>query len=72
MTKLIDRRLQAVYNQIDCKKVVDVGCDHGKLVAQLFLDKKIDKAILTDISVQSLDKAKKLMSQYEFNNKCEL
>lgn len=71
MTKLIDRRLQAVYNQIDCKKVVDVGCDHGKLVAQLFLDKKINKAILTDISVQSLDKAKKLMSQYEFNNKCE-
>ena len=48
MTNLLDNRLRQIYDLVD-KDVVDVGTDHGKLVAQLLLDKKITRAVCTDI-----------------------
>lgn len=43
------------------KKVADVGCDHGKVLAKLFLDNKIDFAYACDISAKSVKKAEDLL-----------
>ena len=61
-----DCRLRKIYEMVDCPVVADIGTDHGKLVGQLFLDGKIEKAYLTDISEQSLEKAKLLISKLDF------
>lgn len=46
-----------------CKTVADVGCDHGKVVAQLFLDGKVSYAYLSDISAKSVAKADNLLKE---------
>lgn len=58
-----DSRLNKIYEMVDCPVVADIGTDHGKLVGQLFVDDKIEKAYLTDISEKSLSKAKSLMQK---------
>ncbi len=70
MTNLLDNRLKCIYDMVD-KNIVDVGTDHGKLVAQLLLDKKISKAICTDISQSSLQKAKTLIKEQNLQDSCE-
>lgn len=40
------------------KKVADIGCDHGKLSIYLIKNNLADVVYATDISVQSLEKAK--------------
>ena len=56
-----DSRLNKIYEMVDCPIIADIGTDHGKLVGQLFIDGKIEKAYLTDKSAKSLEKAKTLM-----------
>ncbi len=70
MTNLLDNRLRQIYDLVD-KDVVDVGTDHGKLVAQLLLDKKITRAVCTDISQASLSKAQKLLKEHNLQDKCQ-
>ena len=49
--------------------LIDVGCDHG-YIAKILLDENIvDKVIESDISVQSLDKAKLLLSAEKYEAK---
>lgn len=56
----LDPRLSAILQQLDVgDRVVDVGCDHGK-IAVLAVNRTGNKVIATDISVPSLDKAKRL------------
>lgn len=51
--------------------LVDVGCDHG-YIAKILLDKGIvNKVIENDISEQSLDKAKLLLSSDKYKGKVE-
>ena len=45
------------------KSVADVGCDHGKVLAKLFLDNKIDYAYACDISAKSVKKAEDLLNE---------
>ncbi len=61
-------RLKAVYNEIDGKTLVDVGCDHGKISVQALIDKKVNRVIATDISQKSLNKAIELSKKYNIEN----
>ena len=69
----IGKRLTVVASMIDARNIADIGCDHGKLGAYLFITGKVDKIINLDISKDSLDKAKKLMANYkECNTICRV
>lgn len=63
-TKLeyLSPRLQLVSRFVDKKRVADIGCDHGKLVEDLFRNNKIDYAFISDISEPSVTKAVKLLT----------
>ncbi len=56
----LDKRLTAVFEEIDAHRVVDVGCDHGKLGVALLKSGRIKKCVFLDISAESLEKARKL------------
>ena len=55
-------RLQNIAKLVDERRVADIGCDHGKLVANLFEKSLIDYAFVTDISMPSVQKAVKILS----------
>ena len=56
--KLSDR-LQLIADEIKVgETMADIGCDHGFLPIYLMSEKKCPKAIMTDISEGSLQKAK--------------
>ncbi len=50
------------------KTVADIGCDHGKLSVYLIKNHMADVVYATDISAQSLEKAKKLIENENVNN----
>lgn len=53
-----------------CKTFADVACDHGYL-AQYMLDNDLcERAIISDISDKSLDKARTLLKRYIQNGRC--
>lgn len=54
-------RLQNIADQVDARRVADIGCDHGKLVAYLFENHIIDWAYVSDISMPSVQKAVKVL-----------
>ena len=57
----LSKRLQKICELITYPRIADIGCDHGKVVAKCFLDKKINYAIVSDISKPSAMKAKELL-----------
>lgn len=57
----LTKRMKKFADLISKKKIADIGCDHGKITAELFLKNKIDFAIVSDISRPSAEKAKKLL-----------
>ena len=61
MSKL-SKRLQIIANIVTGKIVCDVGCDHGKLSNYLLESNIVDKVIVSDISLPSLQKAIDLLS----------
>ncbi|HKL74150.1 MAG TPA: class I SAM-dependent methyltransferase [Clostridia bacterium] len=68
----LDIRLQAIFNEInDVKTIVDVGCDHGKLIVQAILLGKAEKGIAIDISPYSLKKAQILAKEYNVDEKID-
>lgn len=50
--------------------VIDVGCDHGKLAARLLQDNPSMTASATDISPDSLEKARVLIESLGFSDRC--
>lgn len=73
MMKLnLDSRLQAIYDEImPCDCVVDVGTDHGKIPIKAVLDGKCNRAIATDISAPSLNKARLAAIKYDVTSKVD-
>ena len=65
------KRLRAIADLLDNQKrvVADIGADHGFLTAMLIKEGKADQIIATDISEQSLSKAKRLVKELGFANK---
>ena len=61
----LSKRLKAIASLIDSESIADIGCDHGKLGAYLYVNNKIKKVINMDISPASLEKAAELMKQYK-------
>lgn len=59
------KRLQTVFSHLaPCKKLADVGCDHG-YIAKAALDAGIaESVVVSDISAPSLQKAKTLLASY--------
>lgn len=60
-------RLIRIKRFVSGRRVADVGCDHGKLVADLFDFGLIDYAFVSDISEPSVNKAVKLLSEKKRN-----
>ena len=66
--KIIDKRLNALLDEVDCNTLVDVGCDHGKLSCQSLLEGKAKKVIAVDISDKSLQKCRDLARKLKLKN----
>ena len=66
--KNIDKRLQAILNEIQGHTLIDVGCDHGKVACQALLDKRVEKVVAVDISDKSLQKCRDLAKKLNLNN----
>ena len=61
--KKLDPRLRAVVDNISGVVLADVGCDHGKIGLTALKEGRIAKAIESDVSQPSLDKAIKLAKE---------
>ena len=61
---ILSPRLSKVASFVDKKRVADVGCDHGKLLEELFRQNKITYAFATDISEPSVKKAVELLTRF--------
>lgn len=62
----ISKRLKLIAGLVDKKIVSDVGCDHGKLIDYLFKNNQIEFAYVSDISLPSLNKAIRLLSNSKY------
>jgi len=60
---VLSKRLRNIVDLVAEKRIIDVGCDHGKVVLELFLQDKIDYAICSDISLPSVTKAEVLLKE---------
>jgi len=59
----VDPRLRALSELCgECRVLADVGCDHGRLAAYMLQTGMCERALLTDISGASLEKARRLVS----------
>lgn len=65
----LTKRISEIANNVTKKVVCEVGADHGYITYQLFLENKVKFAYLTDISDKSLQKAKSLFKNSNFNKK---
>lgn len=74
MNKLkLSKRLQNICNLVEnCHTVADIGCDHGKVVANLFLENKIQYAIASDISQPSVEKTRQLLTELGYIDQCSI
>lgn len=64
----LNNRLLELVNLVSQKRVADVGCDHGKVLATLFLANKINFGFACDISLPSVKKAEKLLNNLQIQN----
>ena len=58
---VLDARLQAIADMVGkCGVLADIGCDHGRLCCYMLQNQLCAYAVMTDISIASLQKAKDL------------
>lgn len=69
----LDKRLEAILQCIPkgCR-LIDLGCDHGKISVSALVNNIANIVIATDISAPSLDKTRKLGLKYDVNSRLEL
>lgn len=53
-----------------CKKLADVGCDHGYMAEYVLKHDLAEKVYISDVSAGSLKKAEKLLSRYMEAGSC--
>ena len=71
-TIVLDARLQALAAQVGvCENYADIGCDHGRLGAYLLSTGRVQRAALTDISADSLKKARWLIDRIGLNDRVD-
>lgn len=64
----MDLRLKTVAGYVIGNSVCDVGCDHGKLCAELLINHRIKTAYGIDISEESLKKSEELKDKLGLDN----
>jgi len=64
----LTKRMLKFSELISFRRIADIGCDHGKITAKLFLENQIDYAIVSDISRPSAEKAKALLESLNIKN----
>lgn len=64
-----DKRLTAIINEVEGEVLADIGCDHGKVAVYATLTNKVKKAIATDVSSSSIQKAVQLAQKYGVEDK---
>lgn len=58
----LDPRLSVIAELVgECESYADIGCDHGRLGAFLLQTGRVKRAQLTDVSADSLNKARRLI-----------
>lgn len=66
---LTDARLTAIMEMLPvCRVTADIGADHGRLGVQLILSGHSDEVWFSDISADSLFKARALVERFKLNN----
>ncbi|MDE6442611.1 MAG: class I SAM-dependent methyltransferase [Clostridia bacterium] len=64
-------RISTLCSYLDnCNTFADVACDHGYLAQYMLKNNLCEKAIISDISDKSLDKARALLKDYIKSGKC--
>lgn len=66
----LDKRLSAVLDRVRGDTIADIGCDHGKLCCAALASGRARRAIATDISAASLDKARRLAASLGLELTC--
>ena len=60
----LDERLQTAYALVPhCALCADIGADHGRLIARLLADGRAERALVSDISADALDKARRRLQR---------
>ena len=68
----LDPRLSVIAELVgECESYADIGCDHGRLGAYLLQTGRIERAQLTDISEDSLMKARRLIALLGLNDRVD-
>ena len=66
----LDPRLSVIAELVgQCESYADIGCDHGRLGAFLLQTGRVERAQLTDVSAESLQKARRLIGMLGLNDR---
>ena len=69
----INDRLKKVGDLVDTNSsILDIGCDHALLDIYLVNNKKVEKAIASDVNEGPLKNAKENLKKYQLEDKIEL
>ena len=69
---VLDPRLSAIAELVGrCESYADIGCDHGRLGAYLLQSGQVERAQLTDVSGDSLLKARRLIALLGLNDRVD-
>lgn len=69
---MISKRLKTIASFLEKKEILaDVGCDHGYLIIEGFLNYNLKKAYAIDNKEKPLENCKKNIAKYDFSDKVE-
>lgn len=63
----LDNRLRAIVSEIEGDSLLDIGCDHGKVLVSALTEGRVRRATGVDISSNSLKKAELLADSKKVN-----
>ena len=71
---ILGRRLQAIADLVpaSCRRLADIGTDHGYIPAALLLRRRLDTAIAADIGREPLERARRTARQYGLESRMDL
>lgn len=71
---ILGRRLRAIADAVpvSCRRLADIGTDHGYVPADLLLRRRLDTAIAADIGREPLERARRTARQYGLEDRMDL